>query len=349
MTERRKTIRFCAILAALTLMLSSFPAASPRARAEEAESSPAPAGAEAAAEEENPAGTAAPAPVSYGLLKKGDRGEAVRALQERLAELGYLTGDIDGIFGSGTREAVIAFQRRNGLDADGYAGEATQGRLFSEDALPVPGPVDVLAGDLPMLTNKEFPVDPSFVPADLVLLADSCDPSLVKIKYAKTRGVRTAVEALTAMLEAAKEQGITKWQISAGYRSWSDQELILNNKINSYLKKNSGWSRSRARRAALNTVAEPGASEHHLGLSFDINVPGASSFISTRQCKWLHANCWDYGFIIRYQKGKEDITGFAAEAWHIRYVGVEHARVMRDRDLCLEEYLQLAEAGGSGE
>ncbi len=69
-------------------------------------------------------------------------------------------------------------------------------------------------------------------------------------------------------------------------------------------------------------------------------MPGASSFLGTKQCSWLHEHCWDYGFIVRYQEGKESITGFTAEAWHIRYVGAEHARVMRDRGLCLEEYLQ---------
>ena len=224
------------------------------------------------------------------------------------------------------------------------AGEAGDGEgfLVTEDDLIIEdyAVIDTLAGDWPMLTNREHPVGADFHPADLVQMTELCDPELVKIKYPETMGVRGAVEALVAMLEAARADGITKWQISAGYRSYETQEKLLNSRIKSYQKKNEGWSRSRARRAALQTVAEPGASEHHLGLSFDINVPGASQFSSTKQCKWLHAHCWEYGFIVRYQKDKQKITGFAPEAWHIRYVGTEHSLIMRDENLCLEEYLE---------
>ena len=206
-----------------------------------------------------------------------------------------------------------------------------------------PEPVDVLAGPLPMLVNKSFPVDDDFVPADLVLLTEVLDASLIRVKYKNTRAVRAAAEALEVMLEAAKADGIKNWQVSAAYRSISDQESILESKIKSYRKKNPKWSRARARSAALHTVAEPRCSEHHLGLAFDVNVPNTSAFKGTKQCKWLHEHCWDYGFIVRYQKSKEAITGFTAEEWHIRYVGVEHARYMRDHDMCLEEYLPYAQ------
>ena len=87
------------------------------------------------------------------------------------------------------------------------------------------------------------------------------------------------MEALEIMLEAARAEGLGKWQVSAGYRSWAEQESMLNYRVNTYLKKNPDWSRSRARRAALRTVAEPGASEHHLGLSFDVNVQGGQQFL----------------------------------------------------------------------
>ena len=69
-------------------------------------------------------------------LHNGSQGEKVWQLQERLKELGYYTGEVDGQFGQGTRDAVIAFQQKNGLDADGYAGEETQRILYSEDAIP---------------------------------------------------------------------------------------------------------------------------------------------------------------------------------------------------------------------
>ena len=282
---------------------------------------------------------------SQGILTVGAKGDEVRNLQQRLKDLGYLSGKVDGQYGGGTKRAVISFQRRNGLATDGEAGAETQARLYSEDAIPAPGQekTDVLADPIPMLVNKEAEnmVDEFFTPADLVLISDVLGTKLAKIKYKKTMGVRTAVEALKAMLEAAKEDGLgKKWQISAGYRSWDQQVSMLNQKINSYKNKNKDWSSSKARRAALKSVAEPGSSEHHLGLAFDVNKQGASTFAGTKHSKWLNEHCWEYGFIIRYQKEKEDITGFIAEPWHIRYVGVEHAMYMKEHNLCLEEYVQ---------
>jgi len=286
---------------------------------------------------------------AQGILSVGAKGDDVTKLQQRLKDLGYLDGKIDGKYGGGTKRAVIAFQRRNGLTTDGVAGADTQAKLYAEDALAAPDgkPVDTLAGDVPMLVNKDHPLADGefFVPADLVQLNKELSSKLVTIKYKKTRGVKAAVDALKEMLEAAKEDGIGKWQISAGYRTWDDQVSMLNSKVKSIQKSHKDWSSSKARRSALRTVAEPGSSEHHLGLAFDINKKGASKFEGTKQSNWLNEHCWEYGFIIRYQKEKEKITGFEAEPWHIRYVGVEHALYMRDHDLCLEEYIQGLEDG----
>ena len=202
---------------------------------------------------------------------------------------------------------------------------------------------DVLADSLPMLVNKDYPVAEDFVPADLVLLTEVLDPSLVNVKNKDTMAVRAAAEALEVMLEAAKADGIKNWQINTAYRSIADQKKLLDNRIRQYMKSNPDMSRSRARSRALRTVAEPGCSEHHIGLAFDITAKGASGFKGTKQCKWLHAHCWDYGFIVRYQADKKEITGFDAEEWHIRYVGVEHSIPMRDNNYCLEEYLENAQ------
>ena len=302
-----------------------------------------------ATEQPTPTVTHTPAELqAQGIFTVGASGDEVTRLQQRLKDLGYLNGKVDGKYGGGTKRAVISFQRRNGLKTDGVAGETTLAKLYADDAVAAPEntePVDVLAGEVPMLVNADHPVDEYFVPADLVYLKDVLDKKLVTIKYKKTQGVRTAVEALQTMLEAAKEDKITKWQISAGYRTWDDQVKLLNAKISSYRKKNKDWSSSKARRAALKSVAEPGCSEHHLGLAFDINVKGAKTFSSTKQYKWLKENCWNYGFIMRYTKEKEKITGFTAEAWHIRYVGVNHAKYMQEHDLCLEEYIEGIEEG----
>ena len=285
---------------------------------------------------------------AQGILTVGAKGEEVTKLQQRLKDLGYLDGKVDGQYGGGTKRAVIAFQRRNGLTTDGVAGQETQSKLYAEDAKAAPGEekTDVLAGDVPMLINKEHTVDEFFTPADLVLIKEVIGKNLATVKYKKTMGVRKAVEALKEMLEAAAEDGLNKkWQISAAYRSWDQQVSMLNQKTSAYKKKNKGWSSSKARRAALRSVAEPGSSEHHLGLAFDINKQGSSNFAGTKHSAWLNEHCWEYGFIIRYQKEKEEITGFIAEPWHIRYVGVEHAKYMKEHNLCLEEYIQGIEDG----
>ena len=280
-------------------------------------------------------------------LSSGSTGEQVKQLQTRLQELGFYTGKIDGDYGKGTKTAVTAFQQQHGLDADGIAGGKTLAMLYSDSAgrkvvTPAPEAIQVLSGSLPLLVNKQHPLAEGFVPANLVNMSEYCDPALVKIKYDGTQAVYEAVDALIEMLEAAKADGVTNWQVSAAYRSIEEQQNIFNENVKSHMEKN-GLSRESAISATRKTVADPGSSEHHTGLAFDMTVPNTDSFISTNQCKWLHEHCWDYGFVVRYQKDKESITGFLAEAWHIRYVGKEHSTVMRDRNLCLEEYLELAQ------
>lgn len=279
--------------------------------------------------------TPTPEPAA-SLVKKGDSGEAVSAMQERLKELGYYEGEVDGAFGGGTEEAVRLFQRQNGLDVDGIAATQTFSLLYSEDArqvtiTPTPDPAQ-----MPILVNKTHPVEENYKPDDLVVLANVLPSSLVTVKGSDMEGDRTAVNALKTMLQAAQDEGIGNWQISAGYRSYAYQQKLFDNQVQEY--RSQGFSQEKAVSATRNTVADPGTSEHHTGLAFDITVPG-TTFKGTEQQKWLHENCWDYGFIIRYQEGKEKITGFIAECWHIRYVGLPHSTTMRDHDWCLEEYL----------
>lgn len=272
-------------------------------------------------------------------LSKGDAGDTVRAMQERLKILGYYNGNVDGDFGGGTQEAVRLFQSQNSLNVDGVAAEQMLSLLYSGDArqaavTPTPDP-----SAMPSLVNKKYPVSSDDRPGDLVLLRNVLPSSLVYVKGSEIEGDRTAVAALQTMLEAAAADGVTGWQISAGYRSYNYQQTLFDRQVKQYQAE--GMSRDKAVSATRLTVADPGTSEHHTGLAFDVTVAG-TTFKGTDQQKWLHKNCWDYGFIIRYQEDKEKITGFLAEAWHIRYVGVKHSVVMRDKNLCLEEYLGQA-------
>lgn len=104
--------------------------------------------------------------------------------------------------------------------------------------------------------------------------------------------------------------------------------------------------RSKSQQADLNLqdskfTQVPGGSEHESGLALDIMVDTISDerFADTPSGKFTNSNCWKYGFIVRYQKGKENITGIPFEPWHFRYVGIPHAQIMEENNWAMEEYL----------
>ena len=294
-----------------------------------------------------PQATAAPTPAAPtatpGTMRSGDKGQTVSDLQSRLQALGYYSGKIDGDFGSGTAAAVRAFQRQHGLSDDGIAGPRTLAALYADDAKPyvAPTPVNTLGGETPLLVNKDHPVSEDFEPADLVRAKDILG-GVMTYQTESIQGVRESVEALGAMIRAAQADGVTPWKLREGYRTIQDQKRIYNNRIETYVKE--GKTRAQAVARTKTEVAEPGASEHHTGLAFDLNVPG-ENFVDTAQYVWLKKHGWEYGFVLRYTDEKEDITGIVGEEWHVRYVGTEHARIMREMDFCLEEYIDYLNGG----
>jgi len=280
-------------------------------------------------------------PTPEPVLRNGSMGDEVTTLQSRLKELGYYTGEVDGQFGSGTKAAVTLFQQQHGLDADGIVGAGTRAVLYSDSAqrmtaTPTPMVLSNVEG-MPLVVNRDNLLPVGYQPENLVDMSEYCDADVVKIKYSGTQGEKTAVDALMDMLRDAHSQGVTVWQVSAAYRTIEEQQVLFDAQVEEYIKKN-GLSREKAVSATRKTVADPGSSEHHTGLAFDLTVPGVA-FKGTDQAEWLAEHCWDYGFILRYTEEKESITGFLAEPWHIRYVGTEHSLVMRDENLCLEEYI----------
>ena len=261
----------------------------------------------------------------------------MKLAQERLQELGYDPGVADGAYGAGTAAAVEMFQAVNGLDADGIAGYQTLTALFAETALPRPEPVDVLAPEIPMLVNQWNALPAGFEPANLVVVEDVAG-SLMTYERDGMQAVLEAAEALAEMIRAAQAAGLSDWKLRESYRTIADQRSIFNTRVRRYMKGDSHLSRSQAIARTRQTVADPGCSEHHLGLAFDLNVPGVT-FGDTAQYRWLKENCWNYGFVIRYTDDKQSITGITGEEWHVRYVGVAHALRMRERNECLEEYV----------
>ncbi len=283
-----------------------------------------------------PTNTPAPTTTPMRTLKKNFTGEDVKQLQQALVDLGYLNDAVDGTFGTNTQEAVIRFQAVNGLSADGLAGAKTQELLYSGSALSAdqaPKP------DFLVLVNRQHKLGKNDAPTDLVTIESVLSSDIVKVKYSGTKADRTATEALGQMLSAAIADGLSNFQISSAYRTYSEQQKLVDNSVAKYQKNNPDWSRDRCLSATYNTVAPAGTSEHQTGLAFDITVPGVS-FTGTEQQQWLHQHCAEYGFVVRFTAEKQKLTGFVAESWHFRYVGKEAAAVMTENNWCLEEYVE---------
>lgn len=129
------------------------------------------------------------------------------------------------------------------------------------------------------------------------------------------------------------------YDITSAYRSEATQQYIWDKRMRNYQA--SGYSYDQALAMVEAYVAIPGTSEHHLGLAIDISGSDAV-------CGWLEEHCWEYGFLLRYPEGKEEITGIYYERWHFRYVGAELAAELHELGLTLEEYMDmLTEREGS--
>ena len=172
--------------------------------------------------------------------------------------------------------------------------------------------VDLSKGIL-ILVNKYNKLDSNYVPEDLVYIADG------------GRMVKEAYEAFKKMVDAAKEDNIRLWSVSP-YRDYDLQDWLYENYA------------SRDGYAEADTYsARPGFSEHQTGLAVDINSTD-DSFAYTKEAKWLAENSYKYGFILRYPKGKEYLTGYQYEPWHYRYVGEEVSKDIYEKDITFEEY-----------
>lgn len=173
------------------------------------------------------------------------------------------------------------------------------------------------AASLPPLVNAAHPV--SGEPARLVQAYPE-----VAVRETSIMLDPEALEALAAMFAQAKAEGIQGLYLSSGYRDYNEQKRI--------------YDEAKDKRY----VQPPGHSEHQTGLAADILALEVSQdrMGGSKQGKWLAKNAWRWGFILRYPKDKESLTGIAYEPWHFRYVGLEHARYCYENNLCLEEYLK---------
>ena len=180
-----------------------------------------------------------------------------------------------------------------------------------------------------VLVNKKRELASTYAPTDLVKpnIPFSFSGESPK-KYMR----KPAAAALEKLFAGAKKDDISLSGVS-GYRSYATQKAIFNR--NADLK---------GEAVANQTSAHPGQSEHQTGLAIDVSSASVNyeleqSFGKTKEGKWLKANAAQYGFIIRYGEGKEKLTGYSYEPWHIRYVGVYIAQEITKQGLTLEQYL----------
>lgn len=179
-----------------------------------------------------------------------------------------------------------------------------------------------------ILVNKQHPVPENYT-FELGTIAGSmkCDARILP--------------ELFAMLQAAKDEGVYL-VVCSPYRDVSRQEILFNRKIKSHMA--NGCSYMEAYKKASQIVTVPGASEHQIGLALDIisndYVVLNEGFENTDAGKWLKEHSKEYGFILRYPRGKEQITGIDYEPWHFRYVGKEAATIIMEKEITLEEFVE---------
>lgn len=141
---------------------------------------------------------------------------------------------------------------------------------------------------------------------------------------------------LQKMFDDMRNEGIYPI-VASGYRTAQKQQEIYDNKYAEYIAQ--GYSESAAKAETERWVAVVGTSEHQLGLAVDINADGINSY-GDEVYNWLSQNAYCYGFIYRYPENKINITGVSNEPWHYRYVGIEAATEIYNRNICLEEYIE---------
>lgn len=185
--------------------------------------------------------------------------------------------------------------------------------------------------DVTVLVNKEHILDKDYVPLEMYVV-DENENNFHQYKDASLKPMlRSDIkEYVDKLINDAQELGLPII-VDSGYRSYNYQQVVLDALI-----KEKGDE-------AFKLVALPGASEHQTGLAIDFayyenGIYNDDVKENDKEAIWLKNNAWKYGFILRYPKGKENVTGYNFEPWHFRFVGLKLAKYLFKNDLTLEEY-----------
>lgn len=208
-------------------------------------------------------------------------------------------------------------------------------------------PVD--DGRLLVLPSPAKPFASSYRPGPLMLLADPAIPCTKEVEVSTV-----LFEPLKAMVAFVNSHPGCRLLVSSGYRSYERQAVLFANRIKRVLREHPELKgdRGKAERIAGRIVAAPGKSQHMTGRAIDFTTAGVKGnlveeFADTPEGRLLKDHAWRYGFVFPYAKGKEEITGYIYEPWHLLYVGRYHAEIIHVQGWVIEEYLDYMKQEGS--
>lgn len=216
---------------------------------------------------------------------------------------------------------IVQFlQSEKDVTVSTYENGKVEGEFTSENIKEVEIPVEqIYQGNL-LLVNSKHPVYKEGIKSDFINLYDHKE--LVKGYGLLSNDIYLSEDIASKfsnMILDANADGVSNFLITSGFRGFDEQ---------SKLYQEMGSERA----------LPAGYSEHNLGLSLDVGSTKGMMEI-TREGEWIAKNSWKYGFILRYPMDKTDITGIMNEPWHIRYVGLPHSAIMKEKNFVLEEYL----------
>lgn len=177
-----------------------------------------------------------------------------------------------------------------------------------------------------VVVNKNYALTSDYKPKDLVQVDIEFLPESTEEERYMTK---ESAKALEELVDAASKEGVYLYGLS-GYRSYKTQKNLYEYNVETQGKSYSD-----------KYVAKPGASEHQLGEAMDLATSSGWISEGCPEANWIANNAYKYGFIVRYESGKEDITGYNYESWHVRYVGSEMSEKIYNDGITLEEFAEI--------
>lgn len=263
----------------------------------------------------------------------------------QLLDKGYSTEEVNHILRTGTDSDVTSFLEKDYIsdtldflsldyaklaNYDRYVAYQKEEYMTEEETVlrvnigldqPFYENADVITEfSIDVLANKYHQLGENYIPDDLVSISEeySLNPDQKMAKVAR--------DAFEEMARAAEKDGMTI-KARSSYRSYQDQ-------LNIYQE----YEEKYGTKGADSIAARAGFSEHQTGLVVDVGADETSVFANTKEFQWMKEHAHEYGYILRYPKGKEDITGYNYEAWHYRYVGEEIAQYIKKNNITFDEY-----------